>query len=212
MFTLNAQKRDTKTPEALRKEGLVPAVYYGNKKPATSIAVISKDFKKIWKEAGESSTILLTTPEGKVDVLIHEVQADPVTGNAQHIDFLVVDMNKEIEVNLPIEFIGDAPATKSGVGAVVKSLHELQVSALPKDMPHSIEVDISGLANLDDHILVKDIKIPKGLTIISGLDEVVASVTHIKEEVEEVAPVDLSAIEVEKKGKTDEEGATEEQA
>lgn len=209
MFTLEAKTRDIKEKmDATRKMGLVPAVYYGNNKPTTAITVPAVEFKKVWAEAGESASLTLKTPEGNLDVLIHDVQRNPVTGEASHVDFLVIDANKEVEVTLSIEFVGESPAAKSGAGVLVKALHQVEVKGLPKDIPHAFEVDLSTLVNLDDQILVKDIKIPKGLTIMSGEDEVIASITHIKEEVES-APVDLSAIEVEKKGKAEETETTE---
>ena len=214
MFTLTAETREGKEPLAnIRQAGKIPAVFYGNKKPTTPISVLSKDFIKIWKEAGESSAIVLKTPGGNLDVLIQEIQKDPVTGAPIHADFIVVDMNKEIEVSVALEFTGESPAEKGGRGVLVKTLHEVQVTALPKDLPHTIEVDLSSLENLDDHLTLKDIKLPKGVTLVGDMDEVVASVTHIKEEVEEAPVVDLSSIEVEKKGKQEDaeesEGKTE---
>lgn len=210
MFTLTAETREGKEPLAnIRQAGKIPAVFYGNKKPTTSISILSKDFIKVWKEAGESSAIVLKTPEGNLDVLIHEIQKDPVTGVPIHADFIVVDMNKEIEVSVALEFIGESPAEKGGRGVLVKTLHEVQVSALPKDLPHTIEVDLASLANVDDHLTLKDIKLPKGVTLVGDMDEVVASVTHIKEEVEEAPAADLSSIEVEKKGKQEDEEQAE---
>lgn len=206
MFTLNAEKREKKDSLLnIRQSGKIPAVYYGNNKPTTSIAVSSKEFVKIWHEAGESSTITLKTPEGNFDVLIHDIHKDPITGTPTHADFIVVDMNKEIEVSVVLEFTGESGAEKGGRGVLVKALHEVQVKALPKDLPHTIEVDLSSLQNVDDHITLKDIKLPKGVELIGEMDEVVASVTHIKEEKEEETPaIDLSSIEVEKKGKQEE--------
>ncbi len=209
MFTLNAEKREkNESLQNIRKTGKIPAVFYGNNKPTTSISVPSKEFIKIWNEAGESSTISLKTSEGVLDVLIQEIQKDPVTGVPVHADFIVVDMNKEIEVSVGLEFTGESPAEKGGRGVLVKALHEVHVKALPKDLPHTIEVDLSSLENVDDHITLKDIKLPKGVVLVGEMDEVVASVTHIKEEKEEETPaVDLSSIEVEKKGKQEEESA-----
>ncbi len=208
MFTLKANKREKGNIGDLRKKGIIPAVFYGFNQKSTPVAVSTKEFEKVWKGAGESSTITLETDSGKLETLIHDVQVDPVKGTPTHVDFLVVDASKEIEVNLPIEFTGVSPAVKGGMGTLVKVLHELEVKALPKNMPHSIEVDISKLATLEDQILVSDITVPQGLTVVTKETEVVALVSALKEESEEpAAPVDLSAIEVEKKGKKEEEGA-----
>ncbi len=206
MQTLTAAKRSkTDTLGAMRTNGMIPAVVYGASVENTSISVSGVLFSKVFKEAGESSTIILDLVGKKIDVLIHDVQVDPVKGFPIHIDFLAVDMNKPIEVDIPLEFTGIAPAEKDGLGSLMKVLHEVQVKALPKDLPHAITVDISSLITLANQIHVRDIIMPKGVTMITEGAEVVALVAPAKAEKEEVV-VDLSAIEVEKKGKKEEEG------
>ena len=209
MKTLNATKRSkTEKLAIVRSNGMVPAVVYGAKVDNTSISVPSIDFIKAWKEAGESTTLVLSLEGKNIDVLIHEVQVDPIKGFPKHVDFLAVDMNKPIEVAVPLEFVGVAGAEKAGLGSLVKVLHEVEISALPKDIPAHITVDISSLVTLENQIHVSDIVLPKGVTMISDAEEVVALVAAVKEEVES-APMDLSSIEVEKKGKKEEEGAAE---
>lgn len=206
MFTIKAKKRDISANlEILRKGGEMPAVFYGMGKESTPISVSIIDFKKIWRDAGESSTITVSTPEGDLNTLIHDVQVNPITDEPIHADFLVIDVNKAIQVNVPVEFEGVSNAVKGGLGTLVKVLHEVEIEALPKDLPHNLVVDISKLETVDDQILVSDIVLPKGVTMITPVEEVVASIALQKEEVEESAPIDLSAIEVEKKGKKEEE-------
>ncbi|HTH92985.1 MAG TPA: 50S ribosomal protein L25 [Candidatus Paceibacterota bacterium] len=205
MITLEAKQR-TGSPDALRAQELIPAVYYGSGKDAVSIAVPAREFTKVLKEAGETTAVTLTIGSEKISTLIHDLQRNPVDGSVTHIDFLVIDMKKEIEVAVPIEFTGLAEAEKSGLGTLVKVLHEVHVSALPADLPHNLEVDVTGLATLEDQIHVKNISLPKGVTMVTDGEEVVALVAPFVEEKEETAPVDLSAIEVEKKGKQEEEG------
>jgi large subunit ribosomal protein L25 len=209
MLTLSAEIRNKGVDtETLRKGGMIPAVFYGAGQATTSISISNVEFKKIWHKVGESSTVKITTPGGSVDTLIHEVQTNPVTDEPIHVDFLVVDMNKPIRVNVALDFVGISNAVKSGLGTLVKVLHEIEIEALPKDLPHNLTVDISKLETIEDQVLVSDIKLPAGVTCIAGPDEVVASVALQKEEKEEVAePVDLTKIEVEKKGKKEEEGA-----
>jgi large subunit ribosomal protein L25 len=225
MNILTATKRSkTDKLASIRNNGMIPAVVYGVRVENTMVSVPSINFEKILKIAGESSTIVLEI-EGdkskkdlsaqagapkKVDVLIHDIQLDPIKGYPIHIDFLAIDMNKSIVVSIPIEFTGIAPAEKDGLGVLVKVLHEIEVEALPKDLPHNVSVDVSSLLALSDQIHVKDIIIPKGVTIKTHTDEVVALIAAIKEEPVEEVPVDLSAIEVEKKGKKDEEGVLDE--
>lgn len=211
MITLSASKRTNESTRNLLKEEKIPAVYYGAGSDAVSISISVKDFIKVFKEAGETGTVALDFGKEKVTTLIHNIQRDVVTNTPVHADFLVIDMNKEIEVNIPIEFTGLADAEKTGLGVVVKVLHEIKVSALPANLPHAFTVDITSLATLDSQIQVKDIILPKGVTLIDSPEEVVVLVSAFKEEKEEpVAPIDLSAIEVEKKGKKEEEApATE---
>lgn len=216
MNILTATKR-SKTDKLgdIRNNGMIPAVVYGVRVENTMISVPSVNFEKILKVAGESSTIVLDIKgdeskketSKKVDVLIHDMQLDPIKGYPIHIDFLAIDMNKPVEVKIPIEFIGLAPAEKDGLGVLIKVLHEIEIEALPKDLPHNVTVDVSLLLALNDQIHVKDIVMPKGVIVKTHADEVVALIGAIKEEPVEEAPVDLSAIEVEKKGKQEEEGA-----
>ena len=212
MNTLTAIKRSKADKlKTVRSNGMVPAVVYGARVENTLISVPSILFTKILKVAGESSTIVLeiagdkeSGKTTKVDVLIHDLQVDPIKGFPVHVDFLAVDMNKAIEVSIPLEFTGLAKAEKDGLGTLVKALHEIEIEALPKDLPHSIIVDVTGLVTLEDQIHAKDIILPRGVKLITGADEVVALVSEAKEEVESV-PVDLASIEVEKKGKKEEE-------
>jgi len=194
----------------IRNNGMVPAVVYGARVENTMLSVSSVDFQKVLKAAGESSTIVLEIANEKgdikkFDVLIHDVQFDPVKSFPIHIDFLAVDANKPIEVAVPVEFTGIAPAEKNNLGVLVKALYEIVVEALPKDLPHNIEVDLTVLESLDDQIHAKDIKLPKGVTMITEEEEVVALIAPVQEEVVEESPVDLASIEVEKKGKKEEE-------
>jgi len=195
----------------IRKSGMVPAVVYGARVENTTISVSSVDFEKVLKAVGESSTLTLELKDKKVEVLIHEVQRDPIKGFPMHVDFLAIDVNKPVIVVVPIEFIGVAPAEKNSLGILVKTLHEIEVEALPKDLPHNIEVDLSSLENLDDQIRVEDIKAPANVTIKTDGEEVLAIIAPMTEEVAEETPsADLSSIEVEKKGKKEEENTNKE--
>ena len=208
MLVIKAKKRNGSVNlNTLRKTGEIPAVFYGAGKTSTSISLSIVEFKKIWREAGESSTVKISLDDNNIDALIHEVQVHPVTEEPIHVDFLVIDMDKKIRVNVPLEFIGISNAVKNGLGNLVKVLYEIEVEALPKDLPHNLEIDIAKLETVEDQIFVSDIKLPTGVAIIANEHEVVASIVLQVEEKEEVAPsIDLSAIEVEKKGKKEEEG------
>lgn len=212
MTTLNANLREVinkSENKALRESGKIPAVFYGFKKDVTSLSVDRKEFINVFKEAGETSTITLKTPNGEFNAMIHDVQLDPVSGSVNHIDFLAVDMNKAIEVDVPIEFVGESEAVKGG-GVLVKVLHEVTVSSLPSNIPQHIDVDISKLSQIDDIITLGDISLPKGVEFTEeDMSVVIASVTAQQEESETPTEMNLDSIEVEKKGKKEEEGEAE---
>ncbi len=205
MLSLSVKERKTgENPDVLRKAGFLPAVFYGKKTESTPITISLVEFTKVFKQAGESSVVTLKTSDGEVDTLIHEIDFDAVTDTPKHVDFYVFDKDKKMEIDVAVEFEGVAPAVKAGL-LVVKVMHEIKVEALPGSLPHAVFVDISKLEKDGDVVTVKDIKELKGVKFLSGEDDVVASVQTPQEEKEEV-PVDLSAIEVEKKGKEAKEG------
>lgn len=195
--------------ESLRKEGFMPAVFYGHKKESTPIQIKKTDFIKAWKNAGESTVIKLDTPDGELETLIHAVDLDPITNEPRHADFYIFEKGHKVEIAVPLEFVGVSPAVKDLGGVLMKILHEIKVSAEPSNLPHQIEVDISPITELEGQILAKEIVLPKGVELKENPEEVVVTVATPKaeEKIEEVAPVDLTQIEVEKKGKKEEENA-----
>ena len=192
---------------SLRDEGFLPAVFYGHKKESTPIQIKKNDFIKAWKEAGESTVISLNIENSSIDALIHSVDIDPIKNIPLHADFYVFEKGHKVEVSIPLSFDGVAPAVKDFGGILIKSLHEIKVEAEPSKLPHEIKVDLSKLVSLDSQILAKDIELGNGVKLMENEDEVVASIAVAKEVVEETAPADLSSIEVEKKGKKEEEEA-----
>ncbi len=210
MLTLDTKKREANgNMKSLRENGFVPAVFYGPGTETTSITVPLKEFRKVLEEAGESTVVTLKTEDGDKDALIHDVDVHPVSEVPLHADFYIFDKTKTVEVAVPLEFVGIAPAVKDLGGILVKVLHEVNIEALPMNLPHEITVDISSLTTFDSIIHASDLKLPSGVTLVDDAEEVVASVSEAKEEVEEeTPPADLSSIEVEKKGK-DEEAAPE---
>jgi large subunit ribosomal protein L25 len=209
MIELEAKSRSDEKPADLRKEGLIPAVYYGSKEDSVAIAVNGRDFSHVLREAGESSVVKLKTADGTKDVMIRDVQLDPLAHKPIHIDFYVVEKGQVVEVAIPLEFTGDSPAVKQG-GTLVKVLHELPVKGEPAAMPHDIVVDITALVDTESQITTGDLKLPTGVELMIEPTEIVAMVSEAREEEpEEIVEVDMSAIEVEKKGKKEEEGEEE---
>ncbi len=214
MTSIEIKARDIKTNLAtLRESGFTPAVFYGAKEASTPITVSTKDLEKTWKMAGESTVITLKSENGDHDALIHALDIDGVTGKIKHADFYVIEKGKKVTVHVPVEFEGVAPAVKDLGGVLVKILHEVEIEAMPKDLPHALVADISIITDFDVHLYANQIKLPAGVTLLTHGEEAVAKVARPKEEKEEEsAPIDLSTIEVEKKGKKDEEGGEGEAA
>ena len=170
---------------SLRQEGVLPAVLYGPGVESMPLAVAKRDFEKVLREAGETSLVTVNVEGGKAyNVLIHDVAKDPMTLKPIHADFYAVRMDKPIEAKIPLIFTGEAPAVKNEGGILVKVLHELEVKALPKDLPHEISVDISGLEKVDDKFHVQDLALPSGVTTAVAADEVVALIEPPRSEAE----------------------------
>lgn len=205
-LTVEARTERGKQLERLRSAGKIPAVMYGPKEEATAITLDRAQFEKVFKETGESSVIVLEGLKDSKEVLVHDVSFDPRRGGIIHVDFYAIEAGKELTIDVPLEFIGEAPALKLG-GTLTKVLHEIEVTAKPADLPQHLTVDVSGLDDFEKKIFVKDIVLPKGVTIGNDPEDVVVLVQAVEEEKEEpVAPVDMSAIEVEEKGKKEAEG------
>ncbi len=206
MLKLKVLKRDaTEVAEDIRAAGSIPAVFYGPKEAAQSIKIVYPDFEKAFKEAGESTVVTLVVDGEEHETLIHDVSYHPVRGTVAHVDFYVIEKGKKVQVHVPLEFTGVAPAEKTLGGTLMKVMHEVEIEAMPKDLPHEIIVDISSLVDFDSQIHASDIVLPSGVTLIAEDDEVIALVQAPNEESDEPAEaVDISSIEVEKKGKKEE--------
>ncbi len=198
----------------VREKGFIPAVLYGQGVKNLNLSVDYNIFEKAYKEAGESTLIKLKIKDGETEkervVLIHDLTRDPVTDRFVHVDFKQIKMDKAIKVEVPLVFVGESEAVKTEGGVLVKSIQSVEIEALPQDLIHEIEVDISVLETFDDNIYIKDLKIPDTVKLTVDSEEVIASVTPPRSEEElealEEAPVEgVEDVEVEEKGKDEEE-------
>ena len=219
MLTLSSKIRKEvgKKVKSLRQQGILPAVLYGHKIKNLNLELDLKEFEKIYKEAGESSLITLVIAKGKDEaeasslslnveekkqkflVLIHDIQFDHLTEKPIHIDFYQPELKEEVEVTVPLIFEGEAPAVKDLGGTLVKNISEVEVKALPQNLPHEIKVDIGNLKTFEDNILIKDLIVSKEVKILKEPEEIVAKVTQpekVEEELEK--PVEEKVEEVEK--------------
>jgi len=213
MLNIKAKKRETagKKVKKLREKGILPAVLYGPKINNINLELNKKEFEKIYKEVGESSLISLEVGDKKYSVLIYEVKNDPINGNPEHVDFYQPILTKKVEANVPIIFEGESPAVKDFGGTLVKEIQEILVKALPQKLPHEIKVDVSRLKELEDEILVKDLRLGEDVQTDREPNEVVAIITppeKVEEELEK--PIEEKPEEIEKAGEKKKEEAEEE--
>lgn len=171
----------------LRKEGILPGNISGKKIKSEAVQVVLKDFEKVYKDVGETGLLTLEIGKDEKPVLIHNLQVNPVSDAPVHVDFLQVDLKEKVEADVPVELTGESPAQKQAIGTVVQYINEIKVEALPMDLPEKFIVDTSGLAEIDQAILVKDLKVDRAkVDIKTGPDEIVVKVEPPQKE--EVVP------------------------
>lgn len=206
MSKLNVTTRDRvgKSSAALAADGLMPAVVYGPKQEATPVSVSIAEFAKILRDEGESVVLDLEGLGKPMQVLIQEVDHDPISNLPRHADFYAIEKGAKVTVAVPLSFVGESMAVKTGAN-LVKVLHELEVESDPSKLPHEIEIDIAVLNAVGDQIHAKDVKLPSGVTLVTDGEEVVVLAQEVQEEEETPSEApDMASIEVEKKGKEDE--------
>jgi large subunit ribosomal protein L25 len=200
MVSISAKIREKKEKAAGKSE-ILPVILYGPKVKNLNLTVSLKDFEQVYEQTGESSLVSLEV-EGKKDnflVLIHDVQQDPLTGKPIHVDFYQPDLKEMVETTVPIVVKGESPAIKSKGGTLVKKISEIEVKALPQNLPKEILVNIETLQEIGDHILVGSLKVPEGVKVQRDLDEIIMSVSapeKVEEELEK--PIEEKVEEVEK--------------
>jgi len=189
--SLNAELRGAVGHNAKKilNEGKVPAVLYGRGEENMNLSFSRSEFEKVYKEAG-SSTIVSLKIDGKepIKTLILEAQFNPVTDQLIHADLYKVNMKEEIHTEIPLEFVGEAPAVRDLEGNMITNKDALEVKCLPDKLVSEIQVDISVLKTFDDIIKVGDITVPEGIEILADAEEIVVQVTEPRseEELEEI--------------------------
>src|SRR3989344_3240258 len=194
MITLEVQERGKGMADTVRQGGFIPAVVYGRTEAATSLSIDERKLEKVWKEAGHTSVVTLEGAGEKKETLIKEVQVHPVSGRLVHADFYALEKGKKVKISVPLSFVGEAPAEKTG-NILVKALHQIEIEVAPQDLPHSLPVDISKLTNVGDHILASQVALPASAMLITNGAETIVSVRAFVEEKEAVvsAPTPAAA-------------------
>ena len=178
-----------KANRRLRHSGRIPAVVYGKDVAATAIGVDRHEFEMLMRHETLAARVLSVVVDGAAGhtVLVKDIQTDPVDDRVQHIDFLVVDLKKTIHASVAVHFVGESAGVKEG-GVLTHNILEVEVEALPTDLPDSIDADITELS-MGDSITVSDLTAPDGVTILTDPETTVCSVTmptKVEEPVEEL--------------------------
>lgn len=192
-LTLAAQLREVtgKKVKTLRAKNILPANIFGNTNP-TAVQVDAMAFQKVFERSGETSLINLSVDGEKSarPVLAVGVSRDPVTDRILHVDFQQVNLKVAIEAEIPLEFVGEAPAAKAGL-VFLKLRSEIPVRALPADLPEHLTIDISTLAELGQTLMVKDIVVDASkIEVLLDAEEQIATIQAQEEEKVEEAPVE----------------------
>ncbi len=171
-----------KRVKQLRAGQYVPAVVYGPDTPSKPIQIQQRELTKALRLAGSTTLINLTIDGGARPqvVLAREIQRDILTGWVQHVDFYQVRLTEKVRTTPRLEIVGESPAVKSGKAVLIHGMNEIEVECLPTDLIHSILVDVSGLKTLDDSILVSDLPVPEGVTVMADPNEVVVSLVSTR--------------------------------
>lgn len=187
-LTVEPRKLFGRKVKQLRSRGLVPANIFGKKIQSQAIEATEKELLPVMRQAGETGLIHLKIKgsDKTHPVLVAGYAQDPVSGAMLHVDFHEVDLKQKVTAMVPVKAVGESEATKSGL-VLVMLKNELEVEALPTDLPEAIEVDITGLVNVDDSIHAKDLKLDRSkITILAEEDELIVTIQEpAKEEVVE---------------------------
>lgn len=177
-ITLEAKKREVtgKKVKKLRKEGLLPATVYGKDIKSVSLSVPVKEFLRVYDKVGETGLVELKFDGKSQPTLISSVQIHPVTRLPLHGEFHAVKLTERIKANVPVELVGESPAVQNNIGVLLQTVNEIEVEALPTDLPEKVEIDVAGLAEIDQQVTVGQLKIPSGVEVLTLAEEIVVKV------------------------------------
>lgn len=200
----------------LRREGILPANIYGKKIKSMAVQLNLKDFLPVYQKVGETGVIEIQVAGDQKTrpVLIHNVQLDPVTDQPLHADFYQVSLAEKITSDIPVKIVGESPAVEQKIGVLIQPLSEVEVEALPANLPDKFEVNVSSLKEIDDAIIVADLKVPTGVKVLTSAKQILVKIEPpTKEEVTpppEAAPVEAEEAVAAEEGKPAEEKPAEE--
>ena len=199
-YKLKVEERKVlgKQVKKLRREGILPCNIYGKGIKSTAVQVPHKEFDAVYKEAGETGLVDVELGEKVTPVLIHNMQKD-FRGNVLHADFFQVNLKEKVKTMVPLETVGEPKAVLDKIGLLMNILSEVEVEALPAELPENIEVNVAHLANIDDQVTVADLKVPEGVTVLTEPEQVISKIGElVTKEAQEEAAAEAAAAEAAK--------------
>ncbi|MEO6728706.1 MAG: 50S ribosomal protein L25 [Candidatus Dojkabacteria bacterium] len=195
---LAAHKREVsgKKVKNLREEGIVPASVYGPKKKSENIQIDKIAFIKAFKNVGFNKFLDLEIDGKTSKVLVKSMLIKPISDKLLEVSFYQIDEESKITVDVPIHFLGEAPAVKQNVGFLITAMDAVQLYCLPKDLPDHLEVDISHLENIGDGVTIHELKLPEGVEFDSSVGEN-ATIVNIAAPQKEIIEEVVAAVEYE---------------
>lgn len=187
-LTLEPREAQGKANKRLRRTGMVPGVVFGKGEDSVPVQVEAKTFETLYRAAGRTSVVKFRVPGASraKSGIIKSVQRHPLTGNALHVDYFLVNLRQEMEIEVPIVIAGEAPAVAATGGTLLHNISSVIVRALPNDIPHELTVDVSVLETLDDAVRVRDLPIDtEKVHFVTDPETVIATVVPPRVEVEE---------------------------
>jgi len=187
-FQLSANTRTVlgNSVRKLRKQGLLPAVLYGQNFNSLPIQIDKKIFLKLYKQVGKTNVIDLSVDSQTLPVIVQDLDIDPVFGDVRHVDFLVVNLKQKVKVTVPIQYIGTPIGVKQLGAVLAVNLDELEIEVLPEKIPDFITVDVTNLTNIHDSISVADLlQVAQDYQILNDPETILVSLTEGASGVEE---------------------------
>ena len=192
---VSAEPREVvgKKVSALRRQGIVPAVVYGHGKASQAIQLDARAFDELMRTATRNSLVDLKIGSGRATpVLLQGIHEHPIRRHPIHVDFYVVKMTEELTLDVPVNHLGESHAVEKMGGTLLHLREHISVRALPADLPHALDLDISRLDTFETMLHVRDLSVPAGVTVLTDADEPLARVQPPRVE-EELFPGAVAA-------------------
>jgi len=162
--------------KSLLADGMLPAAVYRHGNESLHITVKADDFARVYKRAGTSRAVQLRVEDGPpMQVLVHRIERNPITTHLRHAVLLELRMTEKVTIEIPVRFVGEAPAVEAFDANILTQCERIRISALPGDLPTHVDADLGQIKTLQDSIHVGDLKLPATVAILNDPDEVVAT-------------------------------------